>query len=103
MAWFGSTATAGLCQPPIAMVPPARDTHIETHLGGGTLMKRKPPQLCNIGIDLDARALEALSCDDPVELDRVHRARFAGQDSTDCLGIPRTAESWGHRIENGNR
>ncbi len=38
-----------------AMMPP-HDTYIETHLGGGAIMKRKPPALRNIGIDLDQRA-----------------------------------------------
>ena len=69
MACFGSKATSGLCQPLIAMMPP-HDTYIETHLGGGAIMQRKPPALHNIGIDLDARALAEFKCDYPVE--RVH-------------------------------
>ena len=69
MAWFGSKATSGLCQPLIAMMPP-HDVYVETHLGGGAIMRRKPPALRNIGIDLDARAIEGFSCDYPVE--RVH-------------------------------
>ena len=51
----------------IAMIPP-HDTYIETHLGGGAIMKRKPAALRNIGIDRDARALDAFECDYPVEL-----------------------------------
>ncbi len=31
-------------------------------------MKRKPPALLNIGIELDARAIEDFSCDYPVQL-----------------------------------
>ena len=58
MAWFGSKATSGLCQPLIAMMPP-HDVYIDTHLGGGAIMRRKPPALRNIGIDLDARASDA--------------------------------------------
>jgi DNA adenine methylase len=69
MACFGSKATSGLCQPIIAMMPP-HDTYIETHLGGGAIMKRKPPALRNIGIDLDGRALADFECDYPVE--RIH-------------------------------
>ena len=68
-AYFGSKATSGLCQPIIALMPP-HDTYIETHLGGGAIMKRKMPALRNIGIDLNARALERFQCDYPVE--RVH-------------------------------
>ena len=60
MGYFGSKATSGLCQPLIAMMPP-HDTYIETHLGGGAIMRRKPAALRNIGIDRDARALDASS------------------------------------------
>lgn len=65
--YFGSKATSGLCQPIIALMPP-HETYIETHLGGGAIMKRKPPALRSIGIDLDQRALEKFRCDYPVEL-----------------------------------
>ena len=64
--WFGSKATSGLCQPIIALMPP-HDTYIETHLGGGAIMKRKPAARHNIGIDLDAWALERFQCDYPVK------------------------------------
>ena len=67
MGYFGSKATSGLCQPLIAMMPP-HSTYIETHLGGGAIMKRKPPALRNIAIDRDDRALDAFECDYPVEL-----------------------------------
>ena len=66
-AWFGSKATAGLCQPLIAMCPP-HAVYIETHLGGGAIMRRKPPALRNIGIDLNRRAIDSFRCDHPVEL-----------------------------------
>ena len=66
-AYRGSKATTGLCQPLIAMMPP-HSVYIETHLGGGALMQRKPAALRNIGIDLDARALAGFECDYPVEL-----------------------------------
>ena len=67
MGYFGSKATSGLCQPIISMMPP-HSTYIETHLGGGAIMKRKPPALRNVGIDRDARALAQFKCDYPVEL-----------------------------------
>ena len=69
MGYFGSKATSGLCQAIIAMMPPHK-TYIETHLGGGAIMKRKPPALHNIGIDRDPRALAAFECDYPVQ--RIH-------------------------------
>lgn len=76
-SYFGSKATSGLCQAIIALMPP-HDTYIETHLGGGAIMQRKPPALRNIGIDRDARALKRLRCDYPVE--KVHGCahRFLG-------------------------
>lgn len=66
-SYFGSKATSGLCQRIIALMPP-HDTYIETHLGGGAIMQRKPPARRNIGIDLHARALARFDCDYPVEL-----------------------------------
>ncbi len=66
-AYFGSKATSGLCQPLIALMP-EHDVFIESHLGSGVIMRRKPPALRSIGIDLDRRALARFSCDYPVEL-----------------------------------
>jgi site-specific DNA-adenine methylase len=67
VSYFGSKATSGLCQPIIAMMPP-HDTYIETHLGGGAIMQRKPAALRNIGIDRHTGALARFECDYPVEL-----------------------------------
>jgi hypothetical protein len=66
MGYFGSKATSGLCQAIIAMMPP-HDTYIESHLGGGAIMKRKPPALRNIGIDLDPQVIAGFECSYPVE------------------------------------
>lgn len=66
-AYFGSKATSGLCQAIMAMMPP-HETYIETHLGGGAIMKRKAAALHNIGIDLNERALARFACDYQVEL-----------------------------------
>ena len=51
------------------MMPP-HDTYIETHLGGGAIMRRKPAALHNIAIDLDLNALRAFKCEYPIE--KVH-------------------------------
>jgi site-specific DNA-adenine methylase len=67
MGYFGSKATSGLCQSIIAMMPP-HDIYIESHLGGGAIMKRKPPALHNIGIDLDPQVINDFECTYPVEL-----------------------------------
>ena len=42
MGGVGSKVAAGRDQPLIAMMPP-HGTCIETHPGGGAIMKRKPP------------------------------------------------------------
>ena len=65
--WFGSKASSGLWQALVALMPP-HAVYIETHLGGGAVMKRKPAALRNIGIDLDARALSSFECGHAVEL-----------------------------------
>ncbi len=41
MGYFGSKATTGLSQALIALMPP-HSVYIESHLGGGALMKRNP-------------------------------------------------------------
>lgn len=66
-SYFGSKAASGLYQNIIAMMPP-HDTYIETHLGSGAVMKRKPPALNNIGIDRDPETLKAFNCGYPVDL-----------------------------------
>lgn len=64
--FFGSKAASGLYQPIIAMMPP-HDTYIETHLGGGAIMKRKPAALHNIAIDLDPKVLQRFKCEYPIK------------------------------------
>ncbi len=65
--YLGSKAASGLFQNIIAMMPP-HHTYIETHLGGGTVMSRKPPTVNNIGIDLDPKAVSSFECEYPVQL-----------------------------------
>lgn len=66
-SYFGSKATSGLCQAIIALMPP-HDTYIETHLGGGAILKRKPAAITNIGIDRNANTLNKFNTPYPVEL-----------------------------------
>jgi site-specific DNA-adenine methylase len=47
---------------------PPHDTYIESHLGGGAIMQRKPPAMRNIGIDIDRKTLSQFKCDYSVEL-----------------------------------
>ncbi|MFV2061845.1 MAG: DNA methylase [Gammaproteobacteria bacterium] len=66
-SYFGSKAASGLFQNIISIMPP-HTTYIETHLGGGAVMKKKPPTANNIGIDLDVNALSNFNCDYAVQL-----------------------------------
>jgi DNA adenine methylase len=64
--YFGSKGALGLYQTIIAMMPP-HDTYIETHLGGGAVMGKKPPARHSIAIDIDPEPLAAFECAYPVE------------------------------------
>ncbi len=59
MSYLGSKAASGVYQKIIAEMPP-HDTYIETHLGGGAVMLRKPLAMCNIGIDVDPEMVGAV-------------------------------------------
>jgi DNA adenine methylase len=56
-SYLGSKAASGAYQAIIANMPP-HDTYIETHLGSGAIMKRKPLALGSIGIDIDTKVIE---------------------------------------------
>ncbi|QEM92736.1 DNA adenine methylase [Kosakonia radicincitans] len=57
MSYLGSKAASGVYQKIIAEMPP-HDTYIETHLGGGAVMLRKPPARRNWGIDIDPDVIQ---------------------------------------------
>jgi DNA adenine methylase len=61
MAYPGSKNGAGVYQAIIAQMPP-HDTYIETHLGSGAIMLRKPPAPRSIGIDIEPRTVAAFGC-----------------------------------------
>lgn len=48
----------GGCYHHIINLMPPHDVYIETHLGGGNVLKRKRPALSTIGIDVDAAVIE---------------------------------------------
>ena len=78
MGYFGSKAAPGLCQAIISLMPP-HDLYIEAFLGGGAIMKRKPPAERSIGIDIDPAALGSFSCGHPVELHHGCALRFLAE------------------------
>ncbi len=45
VGYFGSKATTGLSQALVALMPP-HSAYLETHLGGGALMKRCSESSC---------------------------------------------------------
>ncbi|HGE8473252.1 TPA: DNA adenine methylase [Serratia marcescens] len=68
MGYLGSKAASGAYQAIISQMPP-HDTYIETHLGGGAIMLRKPPASCTIGWDIDPETVDAFCEDNPDFLD----------------------------------
>lgn len=68
MSYLGSKAASGVYQKIIAEMPP-HDTYIETHLGGGAVMLRKPPARQNWGIDIDPETIETFNQSNPHFLD----------------------------------
>lgn len=75
MSYLGSKGASGVYQKIIAEMPP-HDTYIETHLGGGAVMLRKPPARCNWGIDIDPETVEAFNQDNPDFLDKLADTLF---------------------------
>ena len=75
MSYLGSKAASGVYQKIIAEMPP-HDTYIETHLGGGAVMLRKPPARHNWGIDIDPETIEAFNQGNPDFLDRLADTLF---------------------------
>ncbi|QXT42979.1 MULTISPECIES: DNA adenine methylase [Serratia] len=68
MGYLGSKAASGAYQAIISQMPP-HDTYIETHLGGGAIMLRKPSAPRSIGWDIDPDAVEAFCQGNPEFLD----------------------------------
>lgn len=68
--YLGSKAASGAFQTIIAQMPP-HDTYIETHLGSGVVMRRKPPAYArSIGIDIDPVTIATYG---PIEGVEIHQ------------------------------
>lgn len=78
LGYLGSKAVNGAYQAVIANMPP-HDTYIETHLGSGVVMLRKPPALRSIGLEIDPETLASFPPIADVETYNV-----------DCLAFLRT-------------
>jgi DNA adenine methylase len=55
----------------IINIMPPHDTYIETHLGGGYVMRMKRPASRNVGIDVDGEVLEQTRSDIPYHVELV--------------------------------
>ncbi|HCQ7784202.1 TPA: DNA adenine methylase [Klebsiella pneumoniae] len=75
MSYLGSKAASGVYQKIIAEMPP-HDVYIETHLGGGAVMLRKPPARQNWGIDIDPETIETFNQSNPHFLDSLAENLF---------------------------
>lgn len=56
----GGKGGPGVYQTLISQMPP-HTAYIETHLGGGAILRHKRPALLNVGIDLSGEALQAVA------------------------------------------
>lgn len=70
MAYLGSKAGCGTWQTILAAMPP-HDTYIETHLGSGVVLLRKPACARSIAVELDALQLDSFRSDNPDVLSSV--------------------------------
>ncbi|HEY0171152.1 MAG TPA: hypothetical protein VGB98_09015 [Pyrinomonadaceae bacterium] len=67
MTYPGGKNGAGVYQQLINLMPP-HHTYVEPFLGSGAVMRMKRPARYSIGIDADARAVEAFRSTSPPEL-----------------------------------
>lgn len=66
--YFGNKGVSGAYQAIIAQMPP-HETYIETHLGSGVVMRRKPPaSIRSIGLEIDPATLDQFGRIDGVEI-----------------------------------
>jgi len=87
-----SGGKGGIYQKLINIMPP-HEVYIETHLGGGAVMRKKIPAKVNIGIDIDPNVIEMWSgitkpknleliCGDVIEY--LKEYRFTGKELVYC-------------------
>ena len=58
MSYNGGKGGAGVYQKIINAMP-KHTVYIETHLGGGSIMRKKKQVSCNIGIDIDTAVINS--------------------------------------------
>ena len=70
MTYPGGKGGAGVYQKLINEIPP-HTTYLETHLGGGAILRHKRPAGCQVGIDIDAEVIEAWNRNVPPDTELV--------------------------------
>lgn len=75
MAYKGAKSGQGSYQAVIANMPP-HDTYIETHLGSGVIMRRKPSAMRSIGLEIDPETFAQFGQIDDVETYNVDCVSF---------------------------
>ncbi|NGZ18009.1 DNA adenine methylase [Vibrio aestuarianus] len=77
MSYLGSKGASGAYQLIIGLMPP-HNTYIESHLGSGVVMKKKPRSARSIGLDLCSKALSDFE-HDGVETYQVDANQYLNQ------------------------
>lgn len=67
----------GKCFQRLINLMPPHSTYIESHLGGGAVMRNKRPAQRNIGIDVDKTVIDRWQRDHPGRCELVHGDAFA--------------------------
>lgn len=80
MGYLGSKAAPGAYQKIIANMPP-HDVYIETHLGGGAVMRR------NVGIDIDEEALRNFAIGHSIGAGQLQHVSLIGGDAVEYLRL----------------
>jgi len=85
MTYPGGKGGPGVYQTLISQMPP-HQTYIETHLGGGAILRHKQPAALNIGIDLDGEALTTVASQ--IRLQHRHARRGLPANIVTRVAIP---------------
>ncbi len=62
----------GLQYKKIINLIPTHEVYIETHLGGGSIMRKKRPARRNIGVEIDPKVIQKWSTITGIEFELIH-------------------------------
>ncbi len=69
--YVGGKGQNGVYQRIINLMPP-HEVYIETHLGGGGIMRNKLPAERNVGIEIDGKVIERWKEDNSLDIELIH-------------------------------